>query len=167
MEQVYHYLTGTKFRLCPAPVDGKASPIRASANRIGIGYSCFEWFPGRLCRGMSGQYEWKLGQALPVLGAHSVAKHDIFEQYVKIYIEQGARHDRDLRLARSRSVAQLPDRIIVLRDGVIREVESTGRILAQPKNHYTKSLLTAAKSQVRAAGNGTMKEPSVRRSSKQ
>lgn len=36
---------------------------------------------------MSGQYEWKLGQALPVLGAHSVAKHDIFEQYVKIYIE--------------------------------------------------------------------------------
>ncbi|MGE9007485.1 three-Cys-motif partner protein TcmP [Leptospira interrogans] len=37
---------------------------------------------------MSGQYEWKVGQPLPVLGAHSVAKHDIFEQYVGIYIER-------------------------------------------------------------------------------
>jgi three-Cys-motif partner protein len=37
---------------------------------------------------MSGQYEWKLGQSLPVLGAHSVAKHDISEQYVGIYIER-------------------------------------------------------------------------------
>ncbi len=37
---------------------------------------------------MSGQYEWKLGQPLPVLGAHSVAKHDIFEQYLGIYIER-------------------------------------------------------------------------------
>src|SRR5216683_6869671 len=37
---------------------------------------------------MSGQYEWKLGQQLPVLGAHSVAKHDIFEQYLGIYIER-------------------------------------------------------------------------------
>jgi hypothetical protein len=37
---------------------------------------------------MSGQYEWKLGQPLPVLGAHSVAKHDIFEQYLAVYIER-------------------------------------------------------------------------------
>lgn len=37
---------------------------------------------------MSGQYEWKIGQPLPVLGAHSVAKHNIFEQYVEIYIER-------------------------------------------------------------------------------
>jgi three-Cys-motif partner protein len=37
---------------------------------------------------MSGQYEWKLGQPLPVLGAHSVAKHDISEQYLGIYIER-------------------------------------------------------------------------------
>ncbi len=37
---------------------------------------------------MSGQYEWKLGQPLPVLGAHSVAKHDIFEQYLGVYIER-------------------------------------------------------------------------------
>jgi three-Cys-motif partner protein len=37
---------------------------------------------------MSGQYEWKVGQPLPVLGEHSVAKHDIFEQYVGIYIER-------------------------------------------------------------------------------
>lgn len=37
---------------------------------------------------MSGKYEWKLGQPLPILGTHSVAKHDIFEQYLKIYIER-------------------------------------------------------------------------------
>src|SRR5262245_26093461 len=39
-------------------------------------------------RAMSGKYEWRLGESLPVLGAHSVAKHDIFEQYLKIYIER-------------------------------------------------------------------------------
>ena len=37
---------------------------------------------------MSRHYEWKLGQPPPVLGEHSVAKHDIFEQYVNIYIER-------------------------------------------------------------------------------
>lgn len=37
---------------------------------------------------MSRHYEWKLGEALPFLGEHSVAKHDIFEQYVRIYIER-------------------------------------------------------------------------------
>lgn len=37
---------------------------------------------------MSRHYEWKLGEELPVLGRHSVAKHDIFEQYVGIYIER-------------------------------------------------------------------------------
>jgi three-Cys-motif partner protein len=37
---------------------------------------------------MSRHYEWKLGEALPILGEHSVAKHDIFEQYVGIYIER-------------------------------------------------------------------------------
>lgn len=37
---------------------------------------------------MSRHYEWKLGELLPVLGEHSVAKHDIFEQYVGIYIER-------------------------------------------------------------------------------
>ena len=37
---------------------------------------------------MSRHYEWKLGEPLPVLGEHSVAKHDIFEQYVGIYIER-------------------------------------------------------------------------------
>lgn len=54
-------------------------------------------------------------------------------------------------------VAQMADRIIVLRDGAVREVDSTARILAQPKNHYTKSLLAAAVPQVRAIGNGVMK----------
>jgi three-Cys-motif partner protein len=37
---------------------------------------------------VSRHYEWKLGEPLPVLGEHSVAKHDIFEQYVRIYIER-------------------------------------------------------------------------------
>ena len=37
---------------------------------------------------MSRHYEWKVGEALPILGEHSVAKHDIFEQYVGIYIER-------------------------------------------------------------------------------
>lgn len=37
---------------------------------------------------MSSHYEWKLGEPLPLLGTHSVAKHEIFEQYVRIYIER-------------------------------------------------------------------------------
>ena len=37
---------------------------------------------------MTTQYEWKVGKPLPVLGEHSVAKHNIFEQYVGIYIER-------------------------------------------------------------------------------
>ena len=38
---------------------------------------------------MSGKgYAWRLGEALPPLGDHSVAKHDIFEQYLGIYIER-------------------------------------------------------------------------------
>ncbi len=37
---------------------------------------------------MTGQYGWKVGAPPPVLGEHSVAKHDIFEQYVGIYIER-------------------------------------------------------------------------------
>jgi three-Cys-motif partner protein len=35
-----------------------------------------------------GHYEWCLGEPLPQLGDHSVAKHEIFEQYVGIYIER-------------------------------------------------------------------------------
>lgn len=37
---------------------------------------------------MSGRYEWKLGEALPILGGHSIAKLDIFELYIRIYIER-------------------------------------------------------------------------------
>lgn len=47
---------------------------------------------------MSGQYEWRLGESLPVLGAHSVAKHDIFEQYLSIYIEHLTRNPRQTML---------------------------------------------------------------------
>jgi three-Cys-motif partner protein len=37
---------------------------------------------------VSRHYEWKVGEPLPILGEHSLAKHDIFEQYVGIYIER-------------------------------------------------------------------------------
>jgi three-Cys-motif partner protein len=37
---------------------------------------------------VSRHYEWRLGEPLPLLGEHSVAKHDIFEQYVGVYIER-------------------------------------------------------------------------------
>ena len=47
---------------------------------------------------MSGQYEWKLGEPLPVLGEHSVAKHEIFEQYVGIYVERLTRNPRQTML---------------------------------------------------------------------
>ena len=47
---------------------------------------------------MSGQYEWQLGESLPILGAHSVAKHDIFEQYLSIYIEHLTRNPRQTML---------------------------------------------------------------------
>lgn len=41
-------------------------------------------------------------------------------------------------------VAQMADRIIVLRDGVVREVGTTTQILTAPANAYTQSLLAAA-----------------------
>jgi peptide/nickel transport system ATP-binding protein len=41
-------------------------------------------------------------------------------------------------------VAQMADRIIVLRDGAVREVGDTGQILTAPANAYTQSLLAAA-----------------------
>jgi three-Cys-motif partner protein len=37
---------------------------------------------------MSSLYEWRLGEEPPVLGEHSLAKHDIFEQYLGIYIDR-------------------------------------------------------------------------------
>jgi len=40
-------------------------------------------------------------------------------------------------------VAQMADRIVVLRDGVIRETGRTGQILTAPAHSYTKSLLAA------------------------
>lgn len=46
-------------------------------------------------------------------------------------------------------VAQMADRIVVLRDGQIREVGSTGHILTTPDHAYTQSLLAAAAPQVR------------------
>lgn len=37
---------------------------------------------------MSGQYEWKLREPPPILGEHSIAKHDVSSQYLGIYIER-------------------------------------------------------------------------------
>src|ERR687896_340042 len=36
----------------------------------------------------SKHYDWRLGEELPALGEHSLAKHDIFDQYVGIYVER-------------------------------------------------------------------------------
>ena len=33
-------------------------------------------------------YDWRIGEPLPLLGDHSVAKHGISEQYLGIYIER-------------------------------------------------------------------------------
>jgi peptide/nickel transport system ATP-binding protein len=49
-------------------------------------------------------------------------------------------------------VAQMADHILVLRDGRMREVGATERLLAAPQNEYTKSLLAAARPAPRAAG---------------
>jgi three-Cys-motif partner protein len=32
-------------------------------------------------------YEWKIGEALPLIGAHSIAKHRILKKYIERYIE--------------------------------------------------------------------------------
>ena len=42
-------------------------------------------------------------------------------------------------------VAQMADHILVLRDGRMRELKTTERLLAAPENDYTKSLLAAAR----------------------
>jgi peptide/nickel transport system ATP-binding protein len=49
-------------------------------------------------------------------------------------------------------VAQMADHILVLRDGRLREVGATERLLAAPQNEYTQSLLAAARPAPRSAG---------------
>ena len=49
-------------------------------------------------------------------------------------------------------VAQMADHILVLRDGRMREVGATERLLAAPQNEYTQSLLAAARPATRSAG---------------
>ena len=48
-------------------------------------------------------------------------------------------------------VAQMADHILVLRDGRMRELGATERLLVSPQNEYTKSLLAAAKPAPRAS----------------
>ncbi|VTU45259.1 Glutathione import ATP-binding protein GsiA (plasmid) [Variovorax sp. SRS16] len=49
-------------------------------------------------------------------------------------------------------VAQMADHILVLRDGRMREVGTTERLLAAPQNDYTQRLLAAARPATRTAG---------------
>src|SRR5215204_1921547 len=49
-------------------------------------------------------------------------------------------------------VAQIADRIVVLRDGAMRETGPTSRILSEPADSYTKSLLAAAAPRPQHAG---------------
>ena len=49
-------------------------------------------------------------------------------------------------------VAQMADHILVLREGRMREVNTTAGLLAAPQNDYTKSLLAAAQPAARDAG---------------
>jgi len=52
-------------------------------------------------------------------------------------------------------VAQMADHILVLRNGTMRELNATGQILAAPADDYTRSLLAAARPQVRTPANAT------------
>ena len=51
-------------------------------------------------------------------------------------------------------VAQMADHILVLRDGHMREIGATERLLAAPQNDYTKSLLAAARPEPRVSRAG-------------
>ena len=52
-------------------------------------------------------------------------------------------------------VAQMADHILVLRDGRMRELGTTERLLDAPQNDYTKSLLAAARPQPRVSKAGS------------
>jgi peptide/nickel transport system ATP-binding protein len=52
-------------------------------------------------------------------------------------------------------VAQMADHILVLRDGRMRELDSTERLLDAPQSDYTKSLLAAARPQPRVSKAGS------------
>jgi peptide/nickel transport system ATP-binding protein len=52
-------------------------------------------------------------------------------------------------------VAQMADRIVVLRDGEIQEIGATDDLLATPRSDYTKSLLAAAEPTVRRGRDAT------------
>lgn len=60
-------------------------------------------------------------------------------------------------------VAQMADHILVLRDGRMREVGATERLLAAPQNEYTQSLLAAARPAVRPAGTASADAESLLR----
>jgi peptide/nickel transport system ATP-binding protein len=60
-------------------------------------------------------------------------------------------------------VAQMADHILVLRDGSMREIGSTERLLLAPQNEYTQSLLAAARPTPRVcAANENETEPLLR-----
>jgi len=58
-------------------------------------------------------------------------------------------------------VAQMADRIIVLRDGEIREIGETQRLISAPAHAYTKSLLAAAVPVLRAPASAVPEHPQL------
>lgn len=70
-------------------------------------------------------YNWRIGEPLPLLGDHSVAKHEISEQYLGIYIE---------RLTRTFSQTMLNLTIVdgFCGGGLYRHSGSRGRRLPLP-----------------------------------
>jgi peptide/nickel transport system ATP-binding protein len=56
-------------------------------------------------------------------------------------------------------VAQMADRIIVLRDGVVRETGATQSLITTPQHDYTKSLLAAAEPARRASASESLGSP--------
>jgi peptide/nickel transport system ATP-binding protein len=73
---------------------------------------------------------------------------EVLRAFKKVIRERGATAlyvSHDLAV-----VAQMADRIVVLRDGQIREVGTTRSIIDTPQNHYTKAIIVAADPEVRA-----------------
>lgn len=54
--------------------------------------------PARGGSGEDAKYHWKVGQQPPTLGAHSVAKHNIYERYLGRYIDTLTRHHSQTNL---------------------------------------------------------------------
>src|SRR5260221_8286555 len=82
---------------------------------------------------------------------------EVLRAFKKVVRERGATAvyvSHDLAV-----VAQMADQILVLSDGEMRELGSTGEILERPKHAYTRSLLAAAAPQQRGNGEPAQAAP--------